>query len=325
MKQLTICNIEQNQRLDKFLLKYLNKAPKSFVYKMLRKKNIVLNDKKALGSEIILEGDKIKLFFSDETINNFCSYSKISQQSTKQNTEQSKSSLNIVYEDENILICNKPSGVLSQPEKSNDNSSLATQIFNYLGRGGNCFTPSICNRLDRNTSGLVVCGKNLISTQCICKAFHDRLVDKYYLTVVSGKIYEKGVIKAFHLKDKSTNTVKILKSYVEGANEIITEYEPISFTENFTLLKVKLITGKTHQIRAHLKSINHCIVGDTKYGSNAINETLRKKANLKSQLLHAYKLTFNGLPSPLSYLNGLEFCCEVPKIFKKCSEMLLLE
>lgn len=314
MRELTIQSNEAGQRLDKMLGKYLNLAGKSFIYKMLRKKNITLNGKKCDGSEKLKEGDQIKLFLSDETIEKF---SEIKVQTV------SKKKLDILYEDDHIVLINKPSGMLSQKAKEND-ESLVEYLIDYLLESGamkkeelRTFRPSVCNRLDRNTSGLVVAGKSLSGLQIMAEVFKDRSIHKYYQCVVEGKISEKQKIQGFLKKDERTNQVAVTKQEVPGSAPIVTRYEPMQFVGKYTLLKVTLITGRSHQIRAHLASIGHPVVGDYKYGNAAVNESVKKRYHITSQMLHSYRIEFPSLPEPLSSLSGKVFEAPVPKEFKR--------
>ncbi|MDR7814032.1 RluA family pseudouridine synthase [Lacrimispora sp.] len=314
MQSLIVSKNEAGQRLDKLLSKYLNLAEKSFLYKMMRKKNITLNGRKCEGSEKLAEGDEVKLFLSDETIEKF---SQLKLQEVK------KVSLNIIYEDEHILLVNKPAGMLSQKAKESD-ESLVEYMIDYLVSGGQLsteqlrsFRPSVCNRLDRNTSGLVVCGKSLPGLQLMSASFKDRSLHKYYQCVVKGQISDKQVITGYLTKSEATNQVTVHIQEVPGSAPIVTEYEPVKWHEGYTLLKVTLITGRTHQIRAHLSSIGHPIVGDYKYGDSRVNEEAKKLYHIQSQLLHSYQLTFPELPEPLAYLSGRTFYAPLPKTFSK--------
>jgi 23S rRNA pseudouridine955/2504/2580 synthase len=320
MKELEINNLEENQRLDKYLLKYLNKSSKSYVYKMLRKKRIKLNNKRGEGSEILQKGDKVQMYISDETLSSFMEIKKISKTAGK---------VNIVFEDDNILICNKPAGVLSHAQKKEDEDTMIHRILLYLHNKGeydlsieSTFTPALCNRLDRNTSGIIVCGKNLQSTQHLNKMFANRDVDKYYITIVKGVISESGTLKGYHAKNKDTNCVNISGLKHDGTTEAITKYKPIKASSNYTFLEIKLITGKTHQIRAHLQKINHEVVGDAKYGDKKTNQLLKEEVGLKNQLLHSEKIIFKDKEGFLSYLYNKEFKAPEPKIFKNILSFL---
>lgn len=315
MRELTVnCN-EAGQRLDKLLGKYLNMAGKSFIYKMLRKKNITLNGKKCDGSEKLTEGDVVRLFLSEETIEKF-SEIKISFVSPR-------TKLDILYEDDHILLVNKPSGMLSQKAKDDD-VSLVEYFIHYLLDSGQMkteelrsFKPSVCNRLDRNTSGLVVAGKSLSGLQIMAKVFKDRSVHKYYQCVVKGHIREKQLITGFLKKNEILNQVMIYKNEVKGSATILTEYEPLSYNGTYTLLKVTLITGRSHQIRAHLSSIGHPIVGDYKYGDASVNEEVKQLYQIHSQMLHSCQILFPELPEPLGYLSGRMFTAPLPDSFHR--------
>jgi len=272
MREYTVEKKETDQKLNKFLGRYLNKAPKSFIHKMLRKKNITLNNKKAEGSEALKEGDIIKFFLSDETIESFREEAKKFKSAPK---------LKIVYEDDDMLLLNKPSGLLSVPNNSAE-SSLIDSIGIYLGNNDY----AIVNRLDKNTSGIVICGKNLHSIRELNKLIKNREIKKYYMTVVLGNIKKDGELLGYHIKNEEKNKAKISKVEKEGSKQVITRYKPVKNMSNLTLLEVELVTGKAHQIRAHLASIGHPIIGDPKYGDKSVN----KKYKIENQLLHAYKV-----------------------------------
>ena len=318
MKSLTVSKNEAGQRLDKLLAKYLNLAGKSFLYKMMRKKNITLNGKKCDGSEKLAEGDEVRLFLSDETIEKF---SEIKIPSVK------KVALAVVYEDEHILLVNKPSGMLSQKAKESD-ESLVEYMIDYLLSTGQLsreqlrsFRPSVCNRLDRNTSGLVVGGKSLAGLQIMSAVFKNRTIHKYYQCVVHGQVTERQIITGYLSKDDAGNQVTVYQQDGPGRVPIVTEYEPLDHSGEYTLLKVTLITGRTHQIRAHLSSIGHPIVGDYKYGDEKVNGEAKRLYHISSQLLHSYQVIFPQLPEPLSYLSDRIFTASLPKPFSKiCRE-----
>lgn len=311
MQEIIISKNEAGQRLDKLLVKYLNKAPKSFLYKMLRKKNIVLNGKKATGNEKLVVGDSVKLFLADETIDKF-SNTKVVRTNVK---------LDILYEDEHVLFINKPVGMLSQKASAND-VSLVEHIISYLLDSKQLtedelqkFKPSICNRLDRNTSGLVVAGKSLLGLQRMGELFKTRTLKKYYRCLVSGQVKNKQYVKGYLTKDEITNKVSILDKEEDGTLPIETEYEPIWSNDVSTLLEVHLITGRTHQIRAHLASLGHPIIGDYKYGESNLNHVYKKKYGLQSQLLHAYRLELPILEDELSNISEKSYIAPLPKLF----------
>lgn len=314
MREIYISDNEANQRLDKFLAKLLNEAPKSFYYKMLRKKNIVLNGKKADGNEKLKQGDCVRLYLSEETLAKFSSAKEV---------VRPKGSIEILYEDKNVVFLNKPAGLLSQKAQKGD-VSVVDYLITYLLDSHaiskeelKLFSPSVCNRLDRNTSGIVAAGKSLTGLQTLSQWFRDRSVGKYYRCLVKGNLSEKQRICGYLRKNHQTNQVSVTDDPTEGSVKIETEYEPIAQGKETTLLEVHLITGKTHQIRAHLSQIGHPILGDPKYGDLKLNRTL----HLQKQLLHAYRLELPKTIGALSEIAGKTVIAPLPEHFKKvCQE-----
>lgn len=305
MKEITITKLEENQRLDKYLLKYFNTAPKSFVYKMLRKKRIKYNNQKAEGMEILKDGDTLQMYLSDETMDGFME---------EKTLNIAQRHFGIVYEDDNVIVVNKPAGLLSHPEKSTDTDTLVDQILYYLYEKGQyepsketTFTPAICNRLDRNTGGIVFAGKNLAATQEINRVIANRDLQKLYITMVRGEFDQEKELFGYHVKDTITNEVKVLKKETPGAKKIYTKVNPIRIESNFSLLEIDLITGKSHQIRAHLKAMDFPIIGDRKYGVERINRPFHEKYGLNNQFLFAYKSIWHEKEGFLGYLYGMEF------------------
>ena len=316
MKLITVHKQEEGQRLVKLLGAYLKEAPNSFFYKMLRKKNITLNGKKADGTEKLKCGDEIRLFLSDETYEKFAG-----KVQPKEKFPMAK--LNIVYEDSNVIFINKPAGMLSQKSVPSD-VSLNEYLLGYLEKSGQwkqeeskAFRPSVCNRLDRNTSGMVICGKSMAGLQQMAALLKDRSLHKYYLCLVKGVMTESQHLEGYLLKDENSNQVKIFQKETEGAAHIITEYEPLYTEGETTLLKVTLVTGKSHQIRAHLSSIGHPIIGDPKYGDRKVNAFFRETHGIKNQMLHAWKLTFPELAEPLDNLSEKSFEAEPAGLMKQ--------
>lgn len=314
MRQLTVHKNDENQRLDKYLKKYLKEAPGSFIYKMLRKKNIVLNGKKADGTEKLTAGDEIKLFFAEETLTKFTGES-----ATAKTPQFPVTKLDILFEDENLLILNKPAGMLSQKAEPKD-ISMNEYALGYLWENGaiteetlKVFRPSVCNRLDRNTSGILIDAKTYQAAREFGEALQKRSVRKYYQCIVKGEIREAEQIDGWLLKDEKTNRVEIFKEPRDGAAEIHTAYRPLSVKDGMTLLEVHLITGRTHQIRAHLSSIGHPILGDPKYGDRRLSEKYR----VKHQLLHACRLELDGFSGEFSKYNGQVIDAPIPPVFKK--------
>ncbi len=314
MKQLVMNEIDSGQRLDKFLGKYLSEAPKSFIYKMLRKKNIVLNGKKADGSEKLEAGDEIKLFFSQDTLEKFCGKTR----------EGAAGNLDVVYEDEQVLFVNKPVGMLSQ-KAAREDVSLVEYLTGYLLENGSLtkedlrtFHPGVCNRLDRNTSGLVAGGKTLQGLQLLSEAFQDRRMHKFYLALVAGRLEKPAHIKGYLWKDEKRNKVLVQQEEQKGSLPIETRYTPLASSQSgATLLKVELLTGRSHQIRSHLASIGHPVIGDWKYGEEKWNQRFRKQYQIQSQLLHAWQLEFPKQEGKLPNLAGKTITARVPLEFEK--------
>lgn len=332
MQSIRITEQEAGWRLDRFLEKYMKEASKSFIYKMLRKKNITLNGRKATGRERIGAGDEIKLFLAEETIAKFRGgqIAPVKEPDLQKLAQE----LDLIYEDRDILVVNKPQGVLSQKSDKGD-ISLLEYISAYLQiqspvaeTGRDVFQPGICNRLDRNTTGLVVAGKSVQGLQWMNRLFRERLLRKYYCCIVYGEVQQNRVIDGYLHKDRKRNTVRVTAQKQEDADYIQTEYEILQYgryeAKPYTLLRVHLITGKSHQIRAHLNSIGHPIVGDAKYGNEEINRQFDRQFGIHCQLLHAGELilpekeeiAFRNIPLPERYA-GMRFAAPLPEPFMK--------
>ena len=313
MREIIIKENEAGQRFDKFLCKYMSEASMGFLFKMLRKKNITLNGKKATGKEKLSKGDTVKLFLAEDTIEKFTGKTKVQYTNEK---------LDIIYEDDNILLINKPSGMLSQKADHKD-VSVVEHVISYLLRSGSLteddlktFKPSVCNRLDRNTSGMIAAGKSLIGLQELSRMFKDRSMEKYYLCIVKGNIDKPQIIKGYLYKNTKTNKVTVLDEQRDDSTYIETHYRPLKSNGKVTLLEVLLVTGKTHQIRAHLASTGHPLIGDVKYGDVKVNDYYKKNYNLKNHLLHSYRIVFPKLEGALSNVSEKEFKADIPGIFK---------
>lgn len=312
MKEFVIKENEAGQRFDKYLAKRLRNAPKSFFYKMLRKKNITLNGHKAAGNEVLSVGDSVKFFLSDETFAKF---------EGEQQVVHAHTDLSILYEDDNVLFINKPVGVLSQPDAGGQ-ASMVEYIIGYLMDSGTVskedlktFHPSVCNRLDRNTSGILAAGKSLAGLQELSALFKERSLCKEYICLVKGIVKESSHIKGYLSKDTVKNKVQIFQDKVSDSVSIETVYTPVANNGKLTLLKVELLTGRTHQIRAHLASIGHPILGDFKYADREFSNYAKQQYGLKHQLLHSFRLSFPELNGNLSNLSGKVFTAPVPDKF----------
>ena len=332
MIEIRINEGDAGQRSDKYLIRLLPGASKSLIYKQIRKKNITLNGKKMDGREKLVAGDKMQLFFSEETYKKFLSATNddelknICAIATKAYGQLN--GIDIIYEDNNIILMNKPAGVLSQSVAGNE-PSLNEWLIGYLLSNGfididsiSHFKPSVLNRLDRNTSGIVIGSKSLLGAMTISEMLKERTLDKYYLAYVLGELNGNGRLEGYHVKDNLVNKVLIKEKLDENDNpdeydRVITEYKSIkSFNHDrlsfVSLLEVKLVTGKSHQIRAHLASIEHPIIGDIKYGNKKHDKALFS-LHINNQLLHAYKLIFSDkMPEGMDNLSGKCFECKMP-------------
>lgn len=314
MRRIEITAQEANQRLDKFLLKYLNECPKSLIYKGMRTNKIKYNGKKPKGNEILTVGDEIKLFFREEQMATLESEKAIKKVAIQFET---------VYEDEHLLIVNKPMGLLTQKDAANSHS-LADEVLYYLKENGSYdpqkskgFTPAPCNRLDRNTAGIVLIGKNVPALQSLSSMLQTKEISKYYMCIVLGRVTAPMILKGYHKRCEGKNEVSITSEYVEGAKPVETRLLPLKTNGRYTLVEVQLVTGKTHQIRAHLSQIGHPIIGDPKYGDALENQYFEQKYGLKYQILCAYKVKFELCKAPLEYLQDRVFTVPAPRIYSE--------
>jgi 23S rRNA pseudouridine955/2504/2580 synthase len=305
MKKFILKENEASQRFDKYLKKRLPQAPAAFLYKMLRKKNITLNGRKATGAEKLQVGDEVVLFFSEDTYQKF------------KGTDTTISSiiglqgnrlppLDILYETDDFLLIHKPAGMLSQKAKPTD-LSANEYIIHYLHQQGQfdqtdppTFRPAVCNRLDRNTSGILMAGKTLRGLQELSRQLKERSLEKFYLCLVKGRLKQPQSLSGYLVKDEVHNKVTIIQcpptnSHFASAqgSYIQTDFYPKEVFASYTLLEVHLLTGKSHQIRAHLAAIGHPIIGDQKYGDSTLNKQFFKQG-LKRQFLIAYRVVFEN-------------------------------
>lgn len=330
-----IATNEEGQRFDKYLKKLLKDAPDNFIYKMLRKKNITLNGKKADGKEILCLDDEVKLFLADDTFEKFGGKSMVCPPDIVpyERAYQKLNNLRVIHEDDNILIVDKPAGILSQKSKPED-ISVNEWLTGYLlfrkcikAETLSTFKPSVCNRLDRNTSGMVICGKTLAGSQYLSSIIKDKSLEKYYYCIVSGVVNINEHVTGYLYKDTAQNKVTVFskecdvpESLKHKAEYIDTAFYTVHTAHDMTFMEVQLFTGKTHQIRAHLASLGHPIIGDGKYGSAAINQKYAKKG-VRSQMLHAHKLVFPLTQNQtFAQTSGMVVECPVPDIFNRLLE-----
>lgn len=312
MRDIEIGVNDDSQRLDRFLKKYLDKANVSLIQKFLRTKKIKVNRKKVSANYILKKGDIVNIFIYEEELKKFIT--------SKEKKYSLSKKLDIIYEDENIIILNKPKNLLSHAASKEDyGKNLVDFMISYLIEKGDfisriekTFVPSIINRLDRNTSGVVIGAKNAKALRELNRVKKD-CIEKFYVTLVSGCIKKDFVIDARLEKDESKNKSSVSKNGRKSITEVFVE----KYNNDFTFLKIKLVTGRTHQIRTHLSYKNFPIVGDIKYGDKKINKFFKEKFSLSSQFLHARSVRFVNLEGILSYLNGLEFFAPLDDEYKK--------
>ena len=302
MREVTITANDAGQRLDRFLKKYLCNAPLSLVYKAVRK-DVKVNGRRAKEETVLAEGDVLQIYLSDADLDAL---------TQKKRRSAPKRQFTIAFEDKNVLVVCKPFGLLVHGDSSEKKDTLANQVIDYLIEKGDyvprlekSFVPSPVHRLDRNTTGLVVFGKNAQALRILSAALaEDSGFTKYYYTIVCGQLKKELHLKNRLLKDEKTNKVRILPETAAEGKYIETIARPLHTDGRFTLTEVELVTGRSHQIRAHLKNAGYPLIGDAKYGDRRVNKQIADRTGLTTQLLHAGRLVFTGLPEPLAYLNG---------------------
>ncbi|EHI98902.1 pseudouridine synthase, RluA family [Clostridium sp. DL-VIII] len=308
---------EAGQRLDKFLRKLLKDVPLSAIFKALRKKDIRVNGTKQNEKYFLEEGDIVEIKYI---------------QSNKENKEDKfikvdPKRVKIIYEDDNMLIIEKwPDVLVHSDTKNNEEPTLTDYVLSYLNDKGDylpenelTFTPASCNRLDRNTSGMVVFGKSFEGLKCINEAIRDDEIRKYYYTLAKGKVRD-GLYEAYILKNPETNVSKIYDTEVKGSKRIAMEISTVESNGAYSLIDINLITGRSHQIRAHLAHLGNPIIGDSKYGDKKLNSFFESKYGLNYQYLYAYKLNFRKINGKLEYLRNKTIAAALPPILKKIKQ-----
>lgn len=310
MKELIINGNDAGQRLDKFLTKAVPLLPQPLLYKSIRLKRIKCNGKRCEISTRLQEGDVLSLYLNDEF---FASPEKDASRSGEYAFLRAPQALSILYEDENILLADKKPGLIVHEDSGHQTDTLIHRILRYLYEKGeydpameNSFAPALCNRIDLNTGGIVIAAKNAPTLRVLNAKIKERQVLKQYLCIVHGHMPKpEDTLRAWLVKDGDANVVTVHAHPMEGGRTIVTRYRVIAKNPLFSLLEVDLLTGRTHQIRAHLAYEGHPLLGDTKYGHNRDN----RGTGYKTQALCSYRLTFDFTTDAehLSYLNGRTF------------------
>ena len=314
MKVISVGKNDAGRRIDSFLFAFLFKFPKTLIYKFIRKKKIKVNNKKVTENYRLKENDKINLYLNEEFL---------TQKVCKDDFLNVSSDIDIIYEDNNILLINKKIGMVCQPDKENKIDCIINRAKKYLAEKGeyrfndeNIFAPSLVNRIDRNTEGIVIISKNLESLKFLNEKIKNKEIKKYYKCLVHGKMPKtEDIITSFLLKNCKEKKSHIYDKYVKNSKKIKTKYKVIKYKNNLSYLEIDLLTGRFHQIRAHLAHIGHPIVGDGKYG---------KKESFKGQFLVSYKIEFNfeKVNESMSYLNNKSFTINDSKIINNIEELL---
>lgn len=313
MREFVIGENDANQRLDKYISKAFPLIPKSLMYKYIRSKRIKVNSKKCDIGFKLQKGDVVSLYINDEFF---------APKAPKYDFMGAGKNLSVVYEDENILLADKPVGLLSHPDADEYNDTAITRIKRYLyekheyfPENEMSFAPALVNRIDRNTAGIIIAAKNAEALRILNEKLKNRELHKLYLCVVIGKLQkESGVLKDSLQKNEKQNKVYVSKGASVNAKSISTKYRVLGYKNGLSLIEVELLTGRTHQIRAHFAFYGHPLLGDGKYGTNAEN---KRFGGYKKQFLYSYKLIFDFKTDAgiLNYLNKKEF--EVKNVWFK--------
>ncbi len=351
MIKITAGRNDAEQRLDRFLRKYLKGATLGNIYKIIRKDIKINGSRSGVKNETVIhEGDEISLYINDDDFARFTGNAAGSSNNASSGgaphgarsaaagtpKKRPRRSFGIIYEDENVIAVEKPYGLLTHGDGREKKNTLVNQVVDYLIEKGDyvprlerSFTPAAVNRLDRNTTGIVLLGKNAAALRTLNAMIRSKeSVSKYYITIVKGELMDELRLEGELVKDEARNMVSVNApaeeaGEVEGrAKQITTIARPLARSNGFTLAEIELITGRTHQIRAHMASAGHPVIGDTKYGDPAVNDGVASRYGLKAQLLHAYRLVINDAEEPLEYLKGKEFKAPLPKSAAKiCRDM----
>lgn len=308
--KLTIGPNEAGQRADKFIRKWLKDVPLSAIYKAFRKGDIRVNTARCKDKYMLCEGDVLEVKYVKST-------------PEKKKFTRIDNNFKVVYEDDNMLLVEKWPGVLVHSNSEAGAPTLTDYVLSYLFDKGDytpekevTFTPAPCNRLDRNTSGIVIYGKNFEALKSLNEMIREKRVEKYYMSLVKGRIND-GVYDAYIYKNEDANISKVFNEKRENTKKISMEVKNVESCGTFSLIEINLLTGRSHQLRAHLSHLGNPIVGDTKYGEKDLNSYFNNKFGLNYQFLYAYKLIFRNCPEKLSYMENKTIAETLPPIFKK--------
>ncbi len=326
MIEINIGEEQQEQRLDRFLKKYLPQASLGHIYKIIRIK-VKVNGKKAKPEQYLKMGDVLALYLPEDVLEGF-----LRPEQEPRRTKGGRR-FSVVYEDENLLLVNKPRGLLTHGDQTEKKNTLVNQVLDYLVETGayrfsrtGTFVPAPVNRLDRNTSGLVIFGKNNLALQCLNRMIRSKeSIGKFYLAAAKGELMEEKVLRSVMEKDHDKNRIRILEEGSADGRIMETILRPISCKNGYSLVEAQLVTGRTHQIRAHMASEGLPILGDPKYGRPGVNKEMKERFGLKGQFLHAWRLTFQDCPEMFGYLNGKEFTAPLPAGLEKIRKELFEE
>ena len=318
MTEFRISANEAEQRIDRFIKKFLPDAPLGLIYKYLRTKKIKVNGGKVQQNYRLQVGDLVE-FSIGIAVEELHESRELRSEIIRQYAQFTQE-FEVIYEDENILAVNKPAGLLIHADEAGVQNTLTEQVLAYLIKNGSyipekevTFTPAPANRLDRNTSGLVLFGKNYLALQALNNMIREQMIAKYYIALVVGTMSGNQELQGYLLKDEEANQVQIFPIERSGALPIHTRYRVLGTAQSFTLLEVELITGRSHQIRAHLASIGHPVLGDPKYGNPEINRQMKKRFKLPFQFLHAHRLVFTKTVQPLADLTDRIIVAPLPE------------